>query len=46
MHFLFSLLVLTYLADVEGIEEDSVEEVLEAEEHHLWIEEPITVRQC
>lgn len=43
---LFFLLVLTYLADVEGIEEDSVEEVLEAEEHHLWIEETVTVRQC
>lgn len=33
--FFFSCLASTHLADVEGIEEDSVEEVLEAEKHHL-----------
>lgn len=34
----FCFSVLTYLADVERIEEDSIEEILEAKEHHLWIE--------
>lgn len=33
--FIFKFSVLTYLANVEWIEEDSIEEVLEAKEHHL-----------
>lgn len=41
--FVFFNSVVTYLADVEGIEEDSIEEVLEAKEHHLRIEGSITV---
>lgn len=42
----FEFSVLTYFADVEGIEEDAIEEVLEAKEHHLWNKGTITARQC
>lgn len=30
--------VVTHLADVEGVEEDSVQEVLQRQEDHLWVE--------